>query len=110
MNAVPVVPLTRAEHALVVVLRVNGAITSLALVAVFLPLGWMEEVHRVLGMGPAPRGPVFEYLARTVSFLYFVHGTICLRLSTDVRRFGPVITWVGAIELVFAGLVVWIDA
>src|SRR5436190_24352263 len=71
-------PMTRAERALTIVLRVNGAITSLAVCAVFLPLGWMDDVHRALGMGPAPRGPIFEYLARTVSFLYFVHGMLCL--------------------------------
>src|SRR5215212_1110527 len=98
MNAAPAVPFTRAERALAIVLRANGAITSLALLAVFLPLGWMDEVHRVLGMGPAPRGPVFEYLARTISFLYFVHGTICLLLSTDVRRYRPIITYIAAIE------------
>lgn len=90
-------------------LRINGSITSLAVLAVFMPLSWMDEAHRHLGMGPAPREPIFEYLARTVSFIYFIHGMLCLLLSTDVRRFGPVITYVGSIELVFAGFVLWID-
>jgi hypothetical protein len=102
-------PVTRSERALKVVLRLNGVITSMAILAVFMPLDWMNDTHRYLGMGDAPRGPIFEYLARTVSFLYFVHGTLCLLLSTDVRRFGPIITYVAVIELIFAGLVFWID-
>jgi hypothetical protein len=102
-------PVTAAERALKVVLRLNGVITSMAILAVFMPLDWMNDTHRYLGMGDAPRGPIFEYLARTVSFLYFVHGTLCLLLSTDVRRFGPIITYVAVIELIFAGLVFWID-
>ena len=104
------VPLNGAERALRAVLRLNGAVTSLAIVAVFMPLDWMDRVHRYLGMGPIPTAPVFEYLARTVSFMYFIHGTLCLLLSTDVRRYGPVITYVAAVEMVFAGLLFWIDA
>jgi hypothetical protein len=103
-------PVTRTERTLKVVLRLNGIITSMAILAVFMPLDWMNDTHRYLGMGEAPKGPIFEYLARTVSFLYFVHGTLCLLLSTDVRRFGPIITYVAVIELIFAGLVFWIDA
>jgi hypothetical protein len=100
---------TGAERALRVVLRLNGAITCLAIVAVFMPLEWMDRAHQALGLGPMPRGPVFEYLARTVSFLYVIHGVLCLLLSTDVRRFGPVITYVAVAEMAFAGLVFWID-
>ncbi len=103
-------PLTGAERALRFVLRVNGTITALAIVAVFIPRAWMDWAHQKTGMGAAPPEAIFEYLARTVSFLYFVHGALCWVLSTDVRRFGPVITYVGVVELCFAGLVVWIDS
>jgi len=102
-------PSTRAERALAWVLRVNGAVTLSAIVAVFMPLGWMDAVHARLGMGPSPGGPMFEYLARTVSALYAIHGGLCFLLSTDVRRFGPVITYVACIELAFAGVLLWID-
>jgi hypothetical protein len=108
MNA-PVPVTTRPERALALVLRLNGLVTACAVLAVFMPLDWMADVHRHLGLGPTPRGPVFEYLARTVSFMYFIHGALCLRLSADVRRFGPVITFVAGIELAFAATVVWID-
>jgi len=102
-------PLTRPERALRAVLRLNGSITALALFAVFMPLDWMDRTHRSLGLGTLPSGPVFEYLARTVSFMYVIHGTLCLLLATDVRRFGPVITFVAGVEIVFAGLLFWID-
>lgn len=102
-------PQTRPERALARVLRVNGVITASALLAVFMPVGWMNDTHRYLGMGDVPTAPIFEYLARTVSFLYFVHGALCLLLSSDVRRFGPVITYVASIEMVFAFLLFWID-
>jgi hypothetical protein len=109
MNVSPM-PMTRAERALRAVLRVNGTITALAIVAVFIPRAWMAWAHQAMGMGAAPPEAIFEYLARTVSFLYFVHGTLCWVVSGDVRRFGPVITYVGVVELCFAGLVVWIDS
>ena len=99
----------RSELWLARVLRLDGAITCCALLAVFMPLDWMADVHRALGMGPVPHGAIFEYLARTVSFMYFVHGALCLILSTDVRRFGPVITLVASVQLAFAATVVWID-
>jgi len=102
-------PHTPAERALRFVLRLNGLITCLALVAIFMPLEWMNDTHRRLGLGDLPRGPIFEYLARTVSAMYVIHGLLCLLLATDVRRFGPIITFVASIELCFAALVLWID-
>jgi hypothetical protein len=102
-------PPSPAERALATVLRINGVITVFALPAVFMPLAWMDQTHQHLGMGQIPVHPIFEYLARTVSFMYFIHGGLCLLLARDVRRFGPVITYVALIEMVFACLVFWID-
>jgi len=102
-------PMTRSETALKWVLRINGAITLLALLAVFMPIDWMNQTHEKLGMGPLPRAGIFEYLARTVSALYAIHGGLCFVLASDVRRFGPVITYVAIVEMIFAGLLVWID-
>jgi hypothetical protein len=101
--------LSGPERALVWILRINGVITCLALPFVFMPVDWMDTTHRYFGMGPLLRTPVVEYLARTVSYLYFAHGALCLLLSTDVRRFGPVITCVASLSLAFAFLVFWID-
>lgn len=105
----PPAPTTRPERALQWVLRLNGLVTLAALAAVFMPLAWMDDVHRRLEMGPMPRGPVVEYLARTVSALYAIHGGLCLILARDVRRYGPLITYIAFASLLFAGLVFWID-
>ena len=102
-------PVTRTERALKILLRVNGVVMAMAILAVFMPLDWMNDTHRYLGMGEVPRAPIFEYLARTISFLYFVHGMLCLLLSTDVRRFGPIVTYLALVGLAFAALVFWID-
>lgn len=101
--------LTSSERALTWMLRFNGLITLLALPAVFMPMEWMDKTHRFLGMGAMPRGPVVEYLARTVSALYAFHGGLCLLLARDVRRFGPIISYVAVVALCFAALVFWID-
>lgn len=103
------VPPTRPERALKWVLRLNGLVTLAALAAVFMPLDWMDNVHQRLGMGPMPRGPVVEYLARTVSALYAIHGGLCLILARDVRRYGSLITYIAFASLLFAALVFWID-
>jgi hypothetical protein len=34
--------------------------------------------------------------------MYAIHGGLCLLLSTNVRRFGPVITYVALVEILFA--------
>jgi len=46
--------MTRADIALVILLRTLGVTTLLALAAVFMPLSWMAGTHRWLGMGDMP--------------------------------------------------------
>ena len=109
--------LTASERALIVLLRVVGALTAAALVAVVLPSDWMAGVHRWLGLGEFPEQPSAEYLARSLSLFYAVLGVLLWRLSSDVRRFAPLIGFlarsglvVGAVLLavdVLAGLPVW---
>jgi hypothetical protein len=102
-------PATPPERALKILLRVNGFITLLALLAVFMPLDWMHAIHTHLRLGPVPITPIFEYMARTLAALYAIHGGLCFVLATDVRRFGPVITYTATAQLLFALLVFWID-
>ena len=61
--------MTRADKALVLLLRFVGVPALFALVAVFMPVSWMAATHRWLGLGEMPAGPVVEYLARSVSAL-----------------------------------------
>ena len=52
--------MTRADKALVFLLRFVGVGALFALVAVFMPVSWMAATHRWLGLGEMPTGPVVE--------------------------------------------------
>lgn len=85
-------------------LRIVGGSICLALVPIFFPLPWMEAIHGWLGLGEMPNAPIFEYLARSTSGMYFAHGVLILVASTDVRRFLPVIWAIGCLNF-FLGAV-----
>lgn len=81
----------------------------LAFFAVFLPGSWMVSSHRALGMGELPRAPIVEYLTRTLSALYGMHGGLLVVFATDVVRFLPAIRYTGAMNVVFGLLVLGVD-
>jgi hypothetical protein len=83
---------------LVWLLRLFGGVTCLAVFAALLPTGWMSATHAWLGLGEMPRGPVVEYLTRSISLLYAIHGGVIVLASTDVRRFAPLITYVAIVD------------
>lgn len=86
-----------------------GLLTLSALPAVFLTAGAMDYFHRQMGLGELPRTPIVFYLARSLSFFYAAFGSLTLLLATDVRRYGPLITWWGLAAIVFALLLLGID-
>lgn len=77
----------RHEKALVILLRVAGAVCLLGLIGVFLPSATMAEVHAALGFGEFPQRPITVYLARATSALCGLYGGFMLLLSRDVRRY-----------------------
>jgi hypothetical protein len=96
--------MTRADKALVIVLRVLGVSTLFALVAVFIPLSWMAAVHSWLGLGDMPNAPVVEYLARSVSTFYALLGALCLVISYNLERYRPLAGFLG-VAFILIGLV-----
>lgn len=96
------------ERLLIWFLRLFGGVTCLALFAALLPTEWMAATHAWLGLGPMPHGPLVEYLTRSISLLYAIHGGVILLASTDVRRFAPLITYLavadGLMGLALVGL------
>lgn len=90
-------------------LRLGGCLMLLAFLAVPLPWSWMDASHRLLGLGPLPEGAIVEYLARSISLLYGVHGGLLLVFSTDIRRYAPAIRFFGAMDMVFGAAVLAID-
>lgn len=97
------------ERFLTVFLRLVGTVASTAAFCAVMPLGWMDAVHRALGMGALPQQPVVEYLARSTSALYALLGALFWVLSLDVTRFRPVIRCLGLAATVLGLLLLWID-
>jgi hypothetical protein len=88
--------MTTSDKLLVILLRyVLGLPGLLALVAVFMPVSWLAAAHRCLGLGEMPHGPVFEYLARSLSAMYAMFGAVCLLAATDLERYRPMARLLG---------------
>src|SRR5262249_24309158 len=88
-------------------LRVIGGVELLAIPFILIPVAWMDAVHdRVLGLGPLPNAPIVEYMARSLSVMYAIHGAVVFRVSFDVPRFRPLIAFLGGLHVVIglAGL------
>jgi hypothetical protein len=87
--------MTRADKALVLLLRFVGVGALFALVAVFMPSSWMTATHRWLGLGEMPTGPIVEYLARSLSAFYAFTGALCLVVAADLERYRPLLRFLG---------------
>ncbi|HET6883914.1 MAG TPA: hypothetical protein VFI31_27415 [Pirellulales bacterium] len=98
-----------AERQLQLLLRALGTFDLLACGGVLMPDDWMAATHAWLGMGDFPRAPVVDYLARSASLMYAQHGAVFLFLSTDVRRFRPLIRFMAVVALLSGGIMLAID-
>ncbi len=89
-----------SEKALKVIMRIEAVMAMTAIVPMAMPLPWMDAIHRWLGLGPMPQGPVVEYLARSISGMYAILGAYLWLLSTDIRRYAaPIRLWSIAVAL-----------
>ena len=79
--------MNRSEKVLVVLLRVGGVLVLTAVIPALMPFGWMKDIHRLLGMGELPEGPIMGYLTRSLSAMYAFHGALIFFISLDVRRY-----------------------
>lgn len=87
--------MSRAERSLALVLRILAVPLLLAIPCALLPVSWMDATHRWLGLGAMPDAPIIKYLARSSSLLYGFHGLLLWLVASDVRRYLPVIWWMG---------------
>lgn len=90
-------------------LRAGACMLCLAFVAVLLPTGFMASSHEALGLGPFPDGPLTQYLTRTISALYGFHGILLWIVSGDVRRYRPIIRFLGVMNVVFGVITLAVD-
>ena len=47
----------------------------------------MARIHHQIGLGNLPQLPIVDYLARSVSFFYGIHGVIVLYISFNLMRY-----------------------
>ncbi len=81
----------------------------MAVFAIFLPTAWMAAIHRWLGLGEFPDAAIAQYLARSVSAFYAMFGGLTILASLDVRRFGPVITYLAVVFMAFGVVITGVD-
>jgi hypothetical protein len=98
-----------AERLLAWLLRLGACLTLPAFLTALLPAAAMAAVHRALGLGAVEVGPVFDYMARSLSLLYGFHGGLLLVVSFDVRRLAPVVRYLAWMNLVFGSALIAID-
>lgn len=84
------------ERRLALLLRLVGGLCLLALIALWVPLSWIDAAHRWLGWGGFPDAPTAAYLARSVSALCGFYGGLLVCLARDVRRYAPLIRYQAA--------------
>jgi hypothetical protein len=97
------------HRALIILLRVGGVLACTAVIACVMPTTWIVATHRWLGLGDFPDAPITQYLARSLSAFYAMFGGLVLVVSTDVRRYAPVILFVAYVTIGFGMLITAID-
>lgn len=90
-------------------MRLNAAILLLALVPMVFPADWMGTIHYRLQLGDFPTTSITEYLTRSASACYALHGGVVWLISRDVRRYRPMIRPLYLFHLLFAGTMLGID-
>ena len=109
IGAIHSLRMTRSERWLTILLRLGGVLTGAAVFAVFLPTETMAAIHRGLGLGELPAAPITEYLTRSLSAMYALHGVVLLALSVEVRRHLRVVRWMGWATALLGALLLFID-
>lgn len=92
-------PAPSVERWLRYLLRLGAVMTLLAFPTALLPTATMESTHQRLGLGVVEIGAVFEYMARSLSLLYGFHGGLLLLVSFDLRRYAPIIKYLGCMNI-----------
>jgi len=99
----------RFEKTLVAVLRLTGFVMLTAIVPAVMPFAWMDDIHRLLGMGDLPNAPIVNYLTRSLSAMYAMHGALLMFFSIDVRRYVTAVKFMAALAVLFGAGILAID-
>lgn len=91
------------------ILRLVGLSICLAFFPIFFPLAWMQTIHGWLGLGQIPDEPIFEYLARSLSAMYFAHGCFVLMVSFNVIRYLPMVRLIAVLNMLLGAILLGVD-
>ena len=94
---------------LTIYLRLVGTVAGLAAIGAVMPLRWMDTIHRAIGMGALPDGPIVEYLARSTSAFYALMGALLWMLSFDLVRYHLLVRRLGKAIIALGILLLWVD-
>src|SRR5262245_47760000 len=99
-----------AERFLIWLLRFNAGILLLAAPCALLPFAWMDTVHReALGLGSLSDAPITRYMARSLSLVYAMHGTIVLYVTLHWERLRFAVPFLAYLHVVFGFAMLAID-
>ena len=101
--------MTNDERMLCWLLRAVGGAALLAIPCALMPYAWMDAVHRFLGMGALPNAPIVGYLARSTSAFYGLLGGLFWMASYDLRRYRPIVLFLGGSVVVFGLFLIAVD-
>ena len=82
-------------------MRLSAVLLLVALIPAVMPFAWMKDIHRLLGMGELPEGPIMSYLTRSLSAMYALHGALVFFVSLDVRRYLPLVKFIAILGIMF---------
>jgi hypothetical protein len=74
-----------------------------------MPLRWMDAIHRAIGMGALPDGPIVEYLARSTSSFYALLGALLWMVSFDLVRYRLLVRRLGMAIIALGILLLGVD-
>jgi len=97
------------EKVLIIIMRLSGLLLVTAFIAVFLPYETMAVIHKKIGLGHFPQVPILDYLARSVSFFYGIHGVLILYISFNLVRYLPLLKLLCYLGFAFGIALFFID-
>lgn len=100
---------TRRDRALAWLLRGLGCVDLLAIAVAFLPVHTIAAVNQWMGLESLPDSPLVDYLIRSTSVLYALHGGLMLGLSSDVVRYRPLIRLLGWLAIAHGLAMFFVD-
>lgn len=94
---------------LVWLLRMDGVLLLCAIPFIFIPFSVMVEIHTWLGLGELHETPLMNYLTRSLSMIYALHGAVVLYVSCDVMKNWNLIRLLAMLTVALGAVLAWVD-